>query len=143
MDQQTVTYHWKNRDKHDRIETETIRGVEFVARFLRHVLPVGFHALRHYGFHHPAAKAKREKIAFYAGQALWLTPKPVPPPDRSPGIPKCPCCERPMRPVCRLAPVRSPRISRGPITIDLPLKPAVSLFRERTAAAKPESTGTG
>jgi hypothetical protein len=113
MDLDTVSFRWKNRDKHDRIEIETICGEEFVARFLRHVLPIGFHVVRHYGFHHPAAKAKREKIAFYTGQPLWLTPKPEPP-VRKLGIPKCSCCHRPMRPVTRLAPLRSPPVSRTP-----------------------------
>lgn len=36
--------------------TETISGVEFMRRFLIHVLPKGFHKVRYYGLWHPSKK---------------------------------------------------------------------------------------
>ncbi|MDH4444992.1 MAG: transposase [Akkermansiaceae bacterium] len=49
---------------------EPLTGGEFVKRYLRHVLPRGLRAVRYHGFCHPAAKAKRERIAFPTGRPL-------------------------------------------------------------------------
>jgi hypothetical protein len=57
-------------------------GVEFVARYLRHVLPIGLRAIRRYGYGHPAAKATRERIAFHTGVNLILGQPETPPPNR-------------------------------------------------------------
>lgn len=45
----TVTFRWKNRDAAHRTEICTLPGVEFVARYLRHVLPRGLRSVRYYG----------------------------------------------------------------------------------------------
>ncbi len=47
MDDEGVTFGTKNGG------TVTVPGVEFVRRFLEHVLPSGFVKLRHYGLHAP------------------------------------------------------------------------------------------
>lgn len=39
--------------------TVSVPGVEFIARFLQHVLPDGFKRIRHYGLLAPAAKTRR------------------------------------------------------------------------------------
>ncbi len=91
--------------------SETVAGVEFVRRYLRHGLPAGLKAVRHYGFCHPAAKAKRERIAFHTGVPLLAAAAQltlVPPP--SAGVPTCPGCGQPMKCVLRVPPTwRSPR----------------------------------
>jgi hypothetical protein len=48
---QGVTFRWKNyRTKHrDRFKNMTLATDEFIRRFLIHVLPSGFHRIRHYG----------------------------------------------------------------------------------------------
>jgi hypothetical protein len=71
-------------------------GVEFVTRYLRHVLPKGLRAIRQYGFCHPAAKAKREKIAFLTGRPLLVGALELPPPkpERPPKV--CACCGGPL-----------------------------------------------
>lgn len=95
-DAESVTFRWKNRTKDDRIETTTIPGVEFVRRYLRHVLPSKMHSVRYYGFCHPAAKAKRERVAFQTGMPLTLdVPKPEMP-DEATGVPRCPRCGQTM-----------------------------------------------
>lgn len=48
MDDRNVTFGTKDGG------TTTIAGVEFIRRFLLHVLPAGFVKLRHYGLHAPA-----------------------------------------------------------------------------------------
>ncbi len=83
MDEEAVTFRWKDRAHGGLPRTDTLTGVEFTTRFLRHVLPRGLRSIRHYGFCHPAAKARRERIAFHTGRSLHIgepppKPKPVP-----------------------------------------------------------------
>ena len=96
----TVTFSWKDRAKGDARRVETIAGTEFVARFLRHVLPTGLRAIRRYGFCHPAARLTRERITFHSGLPLVLGDPPPPPPKPSP---LCPCCKKEMVAVLRIA----------------------------------------
>ena len=51
MDEQGVTFRWKDyRAKgKTRHKTMTLNTDEFIRRFLLHVLPSGFHRIRHYG----------------------------------------------------------------------------------------------
>jgi hypothetical protein len=46
-----VAFRWKDyrRDGPDRWQTMTLHPHEFIRRFLMHVLPKGFHRIRHYG----------------------------------------------------------------------------------------------
>jgi len=46
-----VAFRWKDYrlDGPDRWQTMTLRPHEFIRRFLLHVLPKGFHRIRHYG----------------------------------------------------------------------------------------------
>ena len=51
LDEAGVTFQWKDyRVKgRDRLRTMTLDAAEFIRRFLLHVLPSGFHRIRHYG----------------------------------------------------------------------------------------------
>jgi len=51
MDEQGVTFKWKDyrAKERDRHKTMTLAPDEFIRRFLLHVLPSGFHRIRHYG----------------------------------------------------------------------------------------------
>ena len=51
LDDKGVTFKWKDyRIKgRDRLKTMTLDAAEFIRRFLLHVLPSGFHRIRHYG----------------------------------------------------------------------------------------------
>ena len=91
-----VTFRWKDRAQGGAPRVETVSGVEFVTRYLRHVLPKGMRAVRQYGFCHPAAKAKREKIAFLTGRPLLIgaLSLPLSQPERPPKT--CPCCGKPL-----------------------------------------------
>ena len=48
MDEQTVTFRYKERKKR-RWRTCQVSGIEFMRRFLMHVLPRGFHKVRYFG----------------------------------------------------------------------------------------------
>lgn len=52
-----VTFSYKNRET-GTIERETIEAVEFIRRFLLHVLPKGFMRIRHYGLFANRCKKK-------------------------------------------------------------------------------------
>jgi hypothetical protein len=45
-----VTFRWCNRKKGYQTQTQTITGLEFLERFLDHIVPYGFRRIRHLGF---------------------------------------------------------------------------------------------
>ena len=51
LDQRGVTFRFKDyrRNGQARYRTMTLSADEFIRRFLLHVLPKGFHRIRHYG----------------------------------------------------------------------------------------------
>jgi hypothetical protein len=88
-----VTFRYKDyrRDGTDRQRTMTLSPDEFIRRFLLHVLPKGFHRIRHYGL---LASACRKANVALARQLLAVPApaepeEPAPPPDPRP---PCPCC---------------------------------------------------
>jgi hypothetical protein len=59
-DERGVTFKWKDyrAPQRDRHKTMTLATHEFIRRFLLHVLPGGFHRIRHYGLLANKARAK-------------------------------------------------------------------------------------
>jgi len=54
-----VSFRWRDYRHHDKLKLLTLAANEFVRRFLLHILPDGFHRIRHYNFlanGHRAAK---------------------------------------------------------------------------------------
>lgn len=93
FDGQGVTLRTKDyrRDGPERQRVMTLATSEFIRRFLAHVLPRGFHRIRHYGL--LAGSARKASIA-RARQLLDVAP---PPDDTEPvepvdARPPCPCC---------------------------------------------------
>jgi hypothetical protein len=76
-----VTFRWKDYRHGNRQRTMTLDAVEFLRRFLLHVLPRGFQRLRHYGF---LANGRR-KVTLPRCRAL-LGQAPVAPPTTSPAV---------------------------------------------------------
>lgn len=64
--------YYDNRDDGKLKEME-LDGVEFMRRYLDHVLPKGFRRVRHYGLHH---SSRREKIEMVRGMLGSETEKP-------------------------------------------------------------------
>jgi len=93
FDSTGVTFRYKDyrRDGADRQRTMTLSPDEFIRRFLLHVLPKGFHRIRHYGL--LASAGRKANVA--RARELLAAPAPVeveetaPPPDP---YPPCPCC---------------------------------------------------
>ena len=59
LDDKGVTFKWKDYrvEGRDRFKTMTLAAHEFIRRFLLHVLPSGFHRIRHYGLFAGAVRA--------------------------------------------------------------------------------------
>jgi Putative transposase/Transposase zinc-binding domain len=60
MDQSHVTFRWNDRGA-GAWRTERLPGVEFLRRFLQHVLPRGFHKVRYYGLWHPSQRGQSNR----------------------------------------------------------------------------------
>jgi len=99
LDEAGVTFKWKDyRIKgRDRLKTMTLDAAEFIRRFLMHVLPSGFHRIRHYGLFASAVRAKNIERA----RQLLAAPSAAREHSRtdvddgaeSPaGAHRCPCC---------------------------------------------------
>ena len=97
MDEHGVTFGTKDR------KTVTLSGVEFIRRFLQHVLPDRFVKVRHYGLHAPSnvnTKLVRAR-ALLAAEGRTASPPEVPASSselveqligRDPG--QCPACKQ-------------------------------------------------
>ncbi|HQT90027.1 MAG TPA: IS91 family transposase [Acidiphilium sp.] len=93
LDESGVTFRYKDyrRDGPDRQRTMTLAASEFIRRFLLHVLPQGFHRIRHYGL---LASGGRKKNVARARELLAVAPKPetVAPAEPEDQRPPCPYC---------------------------------------------------
>ncbi len=59
-----VTFSYKESETKT-IKYRTVSALEFIRRFLQHVLPHGFQKVRYYGFLHSASKDKLKTVAKY------------------------------------------------------------------------------
>jgi hypothetical protein len=100
LDERGVSFRYKDyrRNGQARYRTMTLAADEFIRRFLLHVLPKGFHRIRHYGL--LASAVCKANIARARGLIAAPTPEVEPPaaqdtadPDTaSDQRPSCPCC---------------------------------------------------
>jgi hypothetical protein len=73
-DAESVTFRYKKRSS-NKYRNEKVAPVEFVRRYLQHVLPKGFVKVRHYGFMAAAARSKIAKIAEQVLDGFASTPR--------------------------------------------------------------------
>ncbi len=90
----------------------TLTSDEFIRRFLLHVLPPGFHRIRHYGLFANGGRAENLALA----RRLLQIPPPQDEPDpateadETPSrAPPCPCCGGPMIVIETFEPGKKPR----------------------------------
>lgn len=57
-----VTFRWCNRKNNYQQEIQTITGVEFLKRFIEHIVPPCFRRIRHFGFLSSRNKAKSLRL---------------------------------------------------------------------------------
>jgi hypothetical protein len=87
----TLRYKDYRRSGPERQQVMTLSPDEFIRRFLLHVLPRGFHRIRHYGL--LAGSVRKDSLA-RARKLLAVAPPPDDDPPDDPGdiLPLCPCC---------------------------------------------------
>ena len=83
-----VTFRWRDSADHNQQKLKKLGAIEFMRRFLLHVLPKGFVKIRHFGFlAHPERRA-----ALQLARELLGAPEPPPEVPRKTAERKCPCC---------------------------------------------------
>ena len=103
IEQNAVKFLYKDRKK-KKWKTMTLDAMEFIRRFLQHVLPKGFMKIRHYGFLNPNCAVSiekiRELISFIHDVIVLLT---KPPASERPAI-QCGHCGHDLKFVCFVKP---------------------------------------
>lgn len=102
-DANTVAFRWKDYriKRGDRQKVMQLATPEFIRRFLIHVLPDGFHRIRHYGL--LASSTRKANITKIRALLCLQRPEdPAAPSAEAEATPltlrePCPCCGGPMR----------------------------------------------
>jgi hypothetical protein len=99
IDDTRVSFRWNDYRRGERAKLMTLDAAEFIRRFLLHVLPDGFHRIRHYGY-----LANGHRTARLARCRALLGAAAPPPPQPAANyrerirqltgraIDRCPCC---------------------------------------------------
>lgn len=91
-----VEFLWKDYADRSQRKTMTLKAVEFIRRFLLHVLPSGFVRVRHYGF--LSNRVCQEKLALcrslLAAGTVAAAPEPNAGGETHPDATACPVCGR-------------------------------------------------
>ena len=93
FDERGVTFRYKDyrRSSAERQQVMSLATDEFIRRFLIHVLPRGFHRIRHYGL--LASSNHKDAMAFARRLLGVAAPAEEAEPDKPPDHrPPCPCC---------------------------------------------------
>jgi len=88
-----VTFRYQHSDT-GKWDTMELKAIEFLRRFLQHVLPDGFHKVRYFGLWSPANRKKLKKAqVLLAGQGKTIeeAKQETPSSNRL-----CPCCKKGM-----------------------------------------------
>jgi hypothetical protein len=104
-----VTFQYKDSEN-GQYQTCSFPALEFLRRFLQHVLPRGFVKVRYFGFLATKKRADLDHVKELIGRRL--SRKSPPHPVRKTFVMQCPDCRAPMLFVCELP--KQPPIGRGP-----------------------------
>lgn len=90
FDGETVTFSWRDYDDHNARKTMTLDSVEFLRRFVQHVLPPRFTRVRYYGF-----LSNRDRAINVANaRELIGSKRPLQPRTPTPDPRLCPQCHK-------------------------------------------------
>jgi len=123
-DQKTVSFRWKDYrvSGRERWKTMTLDAHEFIRRFLIHVLPKGFHRIRHYGLlangNRAEAIAKARALLCVPAQQDETAEEAAANADEPCSSHRCPRCGAEMRIIEVFAPGTQPRHRPTPERID-------------------------
>ncbi len=108
VDAQTVQFSYKDARDHNTRKTMTLKGEEFIRRYLQHLLPKGLMRIRHYGF--LANRCRRPALAQIRAALHTATAAVVAASASADALPfagmPCPHCRSWMVIVAELAPCR-------------------------------------
>ena len=88
MDDQNVTFSYKDYRQNGFKKQMTLTHEEFIRRFALHILPKRFVKIRHYGF--LSSTWKRQKLKLLQEKLKVKVLEKV---EKKPFLPKCPCCK--------------------------------------------------
>ena len=88
FDGERVTFRWKDYAHDGQRRTMTLTALEFLRRFVQHVLPRGFVRIRQFGY--LANRCRTARLAL----ARWLLRRTPPPPADAPSTTPAWCCPR-------------------------------------------------
>ena len=100
VNEQSVTFRWRDYRDKSKEKLMTIEGHEFVRRFLMHVLPYRFVKIRHFGIlSNRNRQSKLIKCKKLTGVKLYLTPKKLSKVEllfklTGRDVTLCPCCQK-------------------------------------------------
>jgi hypothetical protein len=92
-----------------RLRTMALDALEFIRRFLQHVLPTGFMKVRYYGFLNPHCSVPLEKISTLIQMAFALEMPDYP--ESPPKTPICPNCGGTLRYLVSIIPGLTPQLT--------------------------------
>jgi len=109
----TVTFRYRPKDG-DTESTSTLDAMDFLHRFLQHVLPSGFMKVRHYGFLSPNCAVPLEDIRPLVCQTagIPIPEESVPEPPKRPPV-YCPDCGAALRYLSTILPRRRDPMDTG------------------------------
>ena len=102
LENDCVTFRYKD-SKTGKWRTMTLNALEFMRRFLQHVLPRGFKKVRHYGLMSSKHKQTRARIKLIFGEVQTISASEST--IKTPYRPQCPKCKHEMVFMMRLAPI--------------------------------------
>ena len=117
-----ITFRWKDRARGNQKKLMTMGAVEFLKRFLLHVLPRGLVRIRHYGF--LANAVRRREIA----RCRDLLRLPTPPPSKV-LEPRSETWQETLLRLTGRDVTRCPRCKKGTMTHSVELRPAAVPWR--------------
>ncbi len=97
----TVTFTYRQPGS-ARPRTTHLDAMEFIRRFLQHVLPDGFMKVRHFGFLHASCGLPPATLRLMIVQAHPIAGQSTPIVPPQPFVVRCPTCGTPMRVIMRL-----------------------------------------
>ena len=67
IEKNTVTFKYHDNRDGGKAKLMTLTGVEFIRRFMLHILPARFMRVRHYGLHHPIKRKDLQRCRALLG----------------------------------------------------------------------------
>jgi hypothetical protein len=101
VDDDHVTFRWKDYAHHSKSRAMTLTLEEFLRRFLQHVLPKGLPRIRYFGW---LANRRRHELLPLCRTLLAVASPPAVSNQTETSVWRCPACGSPMRVTERLTP---------------------------------------